>query len=237
MWQWRVGIRSYSEPSLDTSSHLGDAPFHIKSASAQSGAVSVERRGLRRQWIYVAERIRTGQILALAGDQGSSASPCRSMGKKGPGSGSWWSCADGMRKRWRQLLADTRHRQVDLAAVWKLDRACSARPSSDPVSFAGDVRRRYWTENCHPSSTSNRAFSRQRSSTSTPPTIWSHSRSEASVLTAPPAAPALWLLAAAPCARPTMQSRGRNSARGPSLDVHAPARKSRRPTEASEKSR
>ena len=74
MWQWRVGIRSYSEPSLDTSSHLGDAPFHIKSASAQSGAVSVERRGLRRQWIYVAERIRTGQILALAGDQGSSAS-------------------------------------------------------------------------------------------------------------------------------------------------------------------
>src|SRR5437899_4371534 len=27
------------------------------------------------------------------------------------------------RKRWRDLLADTRHRRVDLVAVWKLDRA------------------------------------------------------------------------------------------------------------------
>jgi DNA invertase Pin-like site-specific DNA recombinase len=27
------------------------------------------------------------------------------------------------RKRWRELLADTRHRRIDLVAVWKLDRA------------------------------------------------------------------------------------------------------------------
>jgi DNA invertase Pin-like site-specific DNA recombinase len=38
------------------------------------------------------------------------------------------------RKRWRELLADTRHRRIDLVAVWKLDRAWRSTIEGDQPS-------------------------------------------------------------------------------------------------------
>jgi DNA invertase Pin-like site-specific DNA recombinase len=83
---WRVGIRSYSEPWLDTTSPFGEALFHITAAYAQlERAVLVERvkagmeraarqgvrvgrppalerKGFRRQWVAIATRIRAGEL-------------------------------------------------------------------------------------------------------------------------------------------------------------------------------
>ena len=83
---WRVGIRSYSEPWLDTTSPFGEALFHITAAYAQlERAVlaervkagmeraarqgvrvgrppALDRKGFRRQWAAVAARIRAGDL-------------------------------------------------------------------------------------------------------------------------------------------------------------------------------
>ena len=83
---WRVAIRSYSEPWLDTTSPFGEALFHITAAYAQlERAVlaervkagmeraarqgvrvgrppALERRGFRRQWVAIAARIRAGDL-------------------------------------------------------------------------------------------------------------------------------------------------------------------------------
>ncbi|TAN31376.1 hypothetical protein EPN29_13530 [bacterium] len=82
---WRIGIRSYSEPWLDTTSPFGEALFHITAAYAQleravlaervkagmdraaregvriGRPAAIDRKGFRRRWAEVSARIHSGE--------------------------------------------------------------------------------------------------------------------------------------------------------------------------------